>query len=869
MVINKVYSDKDNILIQDDKNKLWIMGDNSFRRTGVGRRSEPIYKPKFTNIKLDHDEYVTKFYVREYLMVIYTSFGKLYVSRAMYRKIKKDQVVSLEESNNEETESVSDENESVLVEDTNNEIVVHEYSDVISDEENDSDTEQSPDPIPSHENIRMGVTHKITHMAIIDGLAPLREKNVINKGFDLIDNQIDDVMFVENTIFFLKNGKIYIYNAEVTPFQVMYGTLSMEINLIKCKNDNTIYYYQLVLPFDYDKCILEKNFVYVKSGLYHHIITLGDHAAPSSDEPICSLVWYYYKCSTNDLDDMHKRIYYNYSSASLYLEDKNEIYLFCAEDKIFKKYINSDSKNLFIPCSDDEYNYVLIVIKNGKIYRDISGLSKEVTAGKLSIYMIDMVFVGEILMVIIDTDTVPSREFIVSPSVFYFNVYGLIYRVVNDGVICYDTSSGLIYYYTDFEMDESRFDMFEIERYDNDGNIMYVYAYNNMPSNVTDITFTNNLFVIQSDNRYFYHIFDSDDFIETKITEIIIDNPSDMNLVKKQMVTYDKNKCEDSIELYVSINSNKLSKLMNIIEFLRDETDFHIKFTEGTKIISYGDGPKREFMDAAMLEFANKYLLNDSAFPDFNLDQFEKINDDELIVIGYMIHAVICHNLNHLAIRLPLSLMQTILNKTPSIKELEHFITKYDPELYHTLQIYKDKPNSEFETEFGYASYRECLESLCKLFHDEKTQTRISHITKLISKGFQRYHNIKNLSNMNFPTFDYYLSGDFHINRDLLIKNLVIHNEAKLTVNYLEIIKQIIQNLSEEKIITLIRNWSATSIVKNTPYRINIISNHNKDIHFATCNFELTISDNLFKNSEVDNLLIDLLTTPVDHMFDP
>lgn len=838
MAINRVYADKENILIQDDENKLWIMGSNIYRRTGMGIRSETIHIPQFTKIKLEPNEYVSNFYVHDYFVSIFTSSGKLYVSRFLYQKLK-----TLQDSDDSEPESGT---------------IIREYEDSVSGEDSGSSTEES-----ECEDIK-NVLHNDTYIKKLDKIVPLIKRKITKTGFDLIDDKIDDIIFVDNTIFFLKNDTIYLYNAKIKPHQMLYETVSMEMKLMKCKNDNTIYYYQLILPFDYDECLLEKNFVYVKSGSYHHIITGSDE---DTDEGYnFFFVWYYFKYP---MDDIHKHIYYNASSDSLYLENKNEIYLFCAESKTFKKYIDGDSINLFIPYLD-ETNYDLITNKNGKIYRDNNGLTKELKIKKkISNCVVNMKPFGESHLIIIDTDTKPSQDIIVTPEAFYFNVRSLVYRVVNDGLIYYDASSGLICYCAEYELEESKYDTFILKSCENDSDFLYVYAYNNIPSNITNITFTNNLFVIQSEKKYYYQIFDSVDFNENKITEIILNDKNDIELVNKRIVVYNKNEYDESVDLYVSSKSDKLPKLMNIIELLRDQVDFQIKFTEGTSVVSYGDGPKREFMDVAMIEFADKYLLYDGTCPDFNLDQLEKLNDDDLIFIGYMIHAVICHSLNHLPIRLPLHLIQAILNKIPSDKELEYFIMKYDPELYHNIQLHKNKPNSEFESAFGYASYRECLESLCRLTYDEKTQIKISHITKLISKGFRKYYKIKKLNKMNFPTFDYYLSGDFHINRDLLLKNLIINSETKLTVNCTEIIKQVIHHLSEEKMTLLLKNWSATSIVKNTSYRINIVSDYDKDIYFGTCNFELTLSDNLFENSEIDNLLVELLTTPIDHMIDP
>ena len=83
-MIKSIHSCASNILAVASDNKLWIMGENKYRKTGLGINNKPIYSPIFTGIELAQNETVTKFYCHKYLLAIYTSKGNLWVSRHLF-----------------------------------------------------------------------------------------------------------------------------------------------------------------------------------------------------------------------------------------------------------------------------------------------------------------------------------------------------------------------------------------------------------------------------------------------------------------------------------------------------------------------------------------------------------------------------------------------------------------------------------------------------------------------------------------------------------------------------------------------------------------------------------------------------------------
>src|SRR5271154_5500404 len=84
--INRVLISNDNILIIDSSNKLWIMGGNEHRRTGVGEnlRRHAIHTPEYTGIQLDGDENIKKFHVYDSLITIFTTHGRLFIGNHQY-----------------------------------------------------------------------------------------------------------------------------------------------------------------------------------------------------------------------------------------------------------------------------------------------------------------------------------------------------------------------------------------------------------------------------------------------------------------------------------------------------------------------------------------------------------------------------------------------------------------------------------------------------------------------------------------------------------------------------------------------------------------------------------------------------------------
>jgi hypothetical protein len=301
------------------------------------------------------------------------------------------------------------------------------------------------------------------------------------------------------------------------------------------------------------------------------------------------------------------------------------------------------------------------------------------------------------------------------------------------------------------------------------------------------------------------------------------------------------------------------------MELLRVDVDFSINYVDKNQTISYGSGPKREFMEAAINHFADKYLHNYGTHSTFNLESIKKFSENDLICVGFMLHAVICHSMNNLPFRLPLIVLFAIKKRIIYKEELEFFVKLIAQDIYESITQYRDDPGKFNEIGTDFDSYDEMLNSLCGIPTDATELAQSHEVSKHIAHGFTSYSEIKNLESMNYPTLEYYISGDYVIDRKVLINNLKIKDKYKKTII------DIIQNLSEEKLTILLKNWSGTSIVKKKSEYSVIVSkktSNDPDILFMTCSISIRISTQLMSDPSMQDMLIEILTVPINTMVD-
>ena len=292
--IKNTFIDEDNILLVDNENKLWIMGDNYDRKTGFGKKNKPLYTPIYCGITLDKNEQVSKFYSYDSMLCIYTSSKKLFVSKTKENKTEKCEtrtsqqneivyysVDSSDSGSSESSESYDVKEFRRKIEDDvqDSEINSDDVSDIGTNSDDASDTRSWEDDFEQscfsiYNEIDTNYSNKIFNnnkfFWNIITKEKLRKQDT-SQGFYLLEEDVEDVIFLAKCIFFKKNNIIYFFNKENTGEDIIvHRTMFFSFIQIKKKN---IYYYQLNLPFPVsEKVIFCQNYIYIYIRVYSIIL---------------------------------------------------------------------------------------------------------------------------------------------------------------------------------------------------------------------------------------------------------------------------------------------------------------------------------------------------------------------------------------------------------------------------------------------------------------------------------------------------------------------------------------------------------------------------------------------------------------------
>ena len=921
--ISQVLAHNENILVIDHKNKLWILGDNGYGRCGLDHHISASYAPHYTGITMHNGESVKNFYVNGCILAIYTTAKRLFISKNSLDYLGKhnspsnyivnesdveDEEEDEEERGDEvqemmyehgfmrrpdiefgsesESESESDETHDLTAD------VIKEFEDEMRTQDKlklaieemkhatatDSGSEETTSS--DSDNLRFNTIDTATvnvaeHTAFnsnksyISSLKKTKAKRGWADGMDLLADEVDDITFANDTIFFRKNEKIYMVHPFLSPSELVQKKIPAMFSTVVV-DDGLYTYYQLILPFDANKVFFGKNFLYMRASNYHHIIS-----EQRTDD--CRFFYIYFQ---SDLDFDPKHIYYNplanchMSGNNVYIEHANDLYKYlyrtCGIEKV------SQGPHMIFNTDDPDYQRMYFLKKN-TLYVDENYPSKIIGTSR---YFNQMVGIRPMntkphssQLVLVDLAEIESGErFFKSSNILFVNIRGCdFYHLYPNGLVyCLDHK---LYYLTS---EDPIPNTTEINQIIIGSDTYRIFQEDNTPQPITNISFSSGLIVVQSNDRYFYrNVFPLDHFEVDTFTEILLNNHNMGSVIKSAIINHEID-FYDFIELTVNIRSSKFERLKNIIELLSKNVEFDITFVDNSKTLSYGDGAKREFMDSAISEFSQRFLIKHNVCTEFNLKEMESLSDDDLVIIGKLLHLVRCHTAEHLPIRLPLNLIAGIGDKEPEIEDLEFFAKMEDPDSFAILYKYKDDPDTIASFDCG--TYSECLKFLSKYYHGEvldEVDASIINKTKYISQkigtSFRKYHEIKNLSVLNLPTLDYYLSGQNILDRELLVKNLKIYNEGGLNIDYDSLIIDFIMSMSEDKLGILLKNWSGSSVVMNScKYQVRIVEKMKqmRDFHFSTCSVCITICESLVKTPETKALLLGLLTTPMATMID-
>lgn len=811
-IIN-IFISYSNILILDSVNNLWIMGSNIHKKSGFGSQNKHIYSPIKINIKLQPNENIEKFYSNDHITVIYTTNCNLYVSNFLIQ----DEIDIISYDEIDEDSSVSDEyNPQYLFE--NNVDIISRLYDILNDN--------------NHQLINNNDYFKSLVLNKHNGSYP-------KDGFSLISKNVDKIMIIYNTIIFSIKDNLYLFDLSINIENAIINK-KMGLSMI-LYHDYDCPYYKICFPFNIHGAIFHNKFIYFYVNNYHHVLLVSEYQCNMN------ILWIYF---TADFPIDHTNIFANSSDSTIYIIKFNKIFIYNHATHTIEQISSTNYIKIFVLNSNDDIDTIICTLqKDGLWMFNTNDHYKICNYDSLLYYFIDINVYQNSNLILINVN---NESLYTTKGVnFYFNIYNVIYyKLLDNGIIYYYDDT--IYYCTTDILLEEKYGTIEIDKIEVGVDTYYIYVFNNIPKNIQEISLSNSLIMVKTSNKYYYHAFISEtnhDFTVNKFTEIIINN--DTKLVMKHQIIRYKKIFSSTIDLNIGINSNKYYKFLNIIELLGNDVDFNIIYVNQNKTVSHGDGPKREFMNIAIKQFSELYLIDNN----YNMDTIIKLSKEELINIGYMLHTVICHSKNSLPVRLPLSLLHEIKKKDFTIEELEYFLHIHDPTTYNTIIVYRDNPTALAELD-SYDTYIDLLNGLCNIMD-------IYHnISSNIAIGFLEYAEIKNLDIMNYPTLDYYLSGNYVIDRNILLKNLKIKNK------YLDIMTQIIISLPEVQLVTLLMNWTGTSIVKSL-YEYTIIVNDNidnLDINFATCTMTIYLSKRIIMDDNMKDMLLSLLTTPIGTM---
>lgn len=387
----------------------------------------------------------------------------------------------------------------------------------------------------------------------------------------------------------------------------------------------------------------------------------------------------------------------------------------------------------------------------------------------------------------------------------------------------------------------------------------HIHRWTDIPS-IDSFTVGNQSILFKANNSYYRSTIDS---TISPAIEITLE-PAKRKLaeVEEGHITRGSLRRAKEVTIQIETYGNLFERLCALAEMFGTDTKLAFRYTHRGSGVSYGGGIRRVFVQDALSQFEEAYLLRHGAGSEFNLTALLALPPPKLFIIGRALHLAMHINRTCLSVRLPIPLMVALIGREPSIDELEFFLQQESPELYDIITSYYDDP--EGLEECGYVSYREVLNH--RVYYecsDPEVNNQIRRVSQYIAQGFTSYAPIINIRSMNMPTLDYYLSGPYCINRKLLISMIRCGGSSSNCNALVKFIKGLIERLPEDRLAVFLRNWTGTTVVKNARCMIDTCSGI--DINFATCTRTLSMNPSLVhkSNSQALPSIIEMLTTPI------
>ncbi|ANB50661.1 hypothetical protein [Powai lake megavirus] len=932
--IKNIYVSGSRVLIIDSNNKLYLFGHTCHKILGINLICEELENNIsgcfYTGIILDEPDTINKFYSKLNYIVIHTKNGKLYFSKNIisdnyigtinnFSNNIHNNVNNDNNDNDNNEDSDNNDNDSDNNDDNDDDDDDNNDNDDNDDDDDNDDTDYTDTDSDSSANLilnkntenydyesmpdlefndgRENNNNKFEHEKKIDlelmgididfnlknngDILKLKSTaNIGESGIDLFQENVIDILLTDKFIFYQIDNNIYMFDPHYIDNATICFIYCNWLLLEKIINGTTYIYYQLIFPFEIEKIYFSTDFMYFKSGKYHHIIF--DHYFSNDNNFINnskSIKWIYF---VTDIEFVISDIHVLCHESTIIIKKENIIYKYYDNIANLKKYMEHENIKIIKNNHHESNIYCQIddKIYTNNHYTEKSGIIDKIYQGKYAdkfMYMGIYYLYGHKVYVI---NNESSKMFFCCGGRIFLNENKITNLVcINESI--YFTSNNKLYYLSCDKLGKNKYvNKFKLEQNLSDrARNKYILYSQKINLIITGIKYSDQALVITSNNKYYYYYLNEDggissDLFEIKSCEDInvleINNLVNVNLIQKIDIEY-----EENISIQIDTNSKKnnaFDKLLIYSESINMYTGIMITYINGGNI-GNGNGCKIHFMQDALNIFKQKYLIDHGMRTSFNIPEMEIFTDSELESIGSMLHMIIYHSNSHLSIRLPITLITAIAKRSPNILELEYLAKEEYGDTF--INIYNHKYDMETIKSFGYDSYYQCLKNLCKYYeNDNEINSKVRNISRKIADGFMDYQYINNLPKMNIPTIDYYLSGNYCIDRKKLIKNLKVTMYNKNTTEKnkqkikkcTKVFKNIIEDISESQLAIMLKNWSSNTVITDNIYDV-CIKNDDIDIYFSTCCTEIHINYNLIKIKNRE-LLIESLTTPINSFKD-
>ena len=382
----------------------------------------------------------------------------------------------------------------------------------------------------------------------------------------------------------------------------------------------------------------------------------------------------------------------------------------------------------------------------------------------------------------------------------------------------------------------------------------------------------------QSDNQE-KKLINTKGFVKLELKETKLESPIIKELIDYKLERIPQQQYHPSYNRSINVvfqqdehhsrHEHKFDKMINLMSSIQGLNNYRY-YIEEDKILAQGIGVQRSIGDEIIKHIHSTYLIKHNVLTEFNYELLTTKSQIWLRSFGQLLHTCILDRLAGLSYHLPLEFLQAIAEIDFKESDLEYFLQLEDPIVAENVMKVKSDVNN-----YEYKSYMDLLLDKTHFKTNKK-------ILDPIVKGFLMKQNIKHLTELNYPTLAYYMSGETKIDREQLLKQITTHNTIE-TINLPETepetesedhlkekLKEIIAELPEEKLKIFLCNISGCGIVlSDAKYIIQIKDElDNIDFKFTTCTTTLVINSKKYGTEEEVIQLIEDITQPINSLKD-